>query len=98
MTARRIVPSINEVDNYWHSISKGVLLVGKIIVRVKKGVYDIALLSHVNDNKFNNMSLFDVRRFSANKETYLIKIHNNSHPYPDITREDALPDRNDQGV
>ena len=72
MTARRIVPSINEVDNYWHSISKGVLLVGKIIVRVKKGVYDIALLSHVNDNKFNNMSLFDVRRFSANKETYLI--------------------------
>ena len=44
-----------------------VLLVGKVIVRFKKGVYDIALLSHVNDDEFNEMSLFDVRRFSVEK-------------------------------
>ena len=44
-----------------------VLLVGKVIGRVKKRVYDIALLSHVNDENFNEMSLFDVRRFSVEK-------------------------------
>ena len=44
-----------------------VLLVGKVIVRFKKGVYDIALLSHVNDDEFNEISLFDVRRFSVEK-------------------------------
>ena len=44
-----------------------VLLVGKVIGRVKKRVYDIALLSHVNDENFNEKSLFDVRRFSVEK-------------------------------
>ena len=41
--------------------SEILLLVVKVIGRVKMGVYDIALLSHVNDEYFNEMSLFDVR-------------------------------------
>ena len=51
-----------------------VLLVGKVIGRVKKVVYDIALLSHVNDDESNKMSLFDVIIFAVEKETYLSTI------------------------
>ena len=49
------------------------LLVGKVIRRVKKGVYYTALLSHVNDDEFKEMSLFDVRIFAVEKETCLKK-------------------------
>ena len=75
-----------------------VSLVGKAIVRFKKGMYDIALLSHFNDDKFNKMGLFDVRRFSVKKETYLITIYNNIHPCTDSIREDTSLDSNYQGV
>ena len=51
-----------------------VLLVGKVIGGFKTGVCDIALISHVNNNEFNEMSLFDVSRFAFEKETYLITI------------------------
>ena len=75
-----------------------VLLVGKVIGRVKKVVYDISLLSHVNDDEFNNMSLSDVRIFSVKKETYLSTIYNDSRPCPDSIQEDVLLDGNYQGV
>ena len=74
------------------------LLVVKVIGRVKMGVYDISLISHVNDEYFNEMSLFDVRWFAVEKKTYLRKIYNSSHPCPDSIREKALLDENDQGV
>ena len=74
------------------------LLVGKVIGRVKKGVYDIALLSHVNDDEVNEMSLFDVRIFAVKKETYLITIYNNSHPCTDSIKSDSSLDGNYQGV
>ena len=50
------------------------LLVGKVIGRVKEGVHDIALISHVNGNDFNKRSLFDVRIFVVDKETDRSKI------------------------
>ena len=75
-----------------------VLLVGKVIGIVKKGVYDISLLSHVNEDEFNEMSLFDVMIFAVNKETYISTIYNNSRPCPDSIREETSLDRNDQGV
>ena len=59
------------------------LLVGKVIGGVKKGVYDIALISHVNDNDFNEMSLFDVRIFLVEKETCRSTIYKGSPPFPD---------------
>ena len=65
---------------------ESVLLVGKVIVRVKKGVYDIALLSHVNDKDFNKISLFGAKIFAGEKETYLITIYNSSHPFHDSIR------------
>ena len=40
------------------------------VLLVKRGVYYIALLSYVNDDEFNKMSLFYVRRFAVEKETY----------------------------
>ena len=40
-------------------------MVGKVIGRAKNGVFDIDLISHVNDYEFNKMSLFDVRRFTV---------------------------------
>ena len=40
-----------------------VLLVGKIIGMVKKGVFNISLLSHDNHDEFNDMILFHARRF-----------------------------------
>ena len=43
MVARRILPSISEVDNSWHSIRKHVIG-WKKIGRVKKGVFDISLI------------------------------------------------------
>ena len=77
---------------------ESVLLVVKVIVRVKKGGYDIALISHVNEEEFNKMSLVDARRFSVEKETYPSTIYNCSHPFPDSIREDASLDGNDQGI
>ena len=75
-----------------------VLLVGKVIGRVKKGLYDIVLISHVNDDEFNKMILFDVRRFLVEKENYLITIYNISHTCHDSIPEDASLDGNDQGI
>ena len=75
-----------------------VLLVGKVIGRVKKVVYDISLLSLVNDDEFNNMSLSDVRIFSVKKETYLSTIYNNIHTCSDSILKDASLHGNDQGV
>ena len=49
------------------------LLVGKGIGGFKKEVFDVSLLSHVTDNEFNDMILFDVRIFSVEKENFLIK-------------------------
>ena len=49
---------------------ESVLLVGKFIGRFKKVVFDVALLSYVTDNEFNEMSLFDVRRFSVKTENF----------------------------
>ena len=49
------------------------LLFGKVIDRVKKGLFDVALLSHVTDYEFNEMILFDVRIFSVEKENFLRK-------------------------
>ena len=75
-----------------------VLLVRKVIGRVKKGVYDIALLSHVNDDEFNEISMFDVRRLAVEKEAYTRTICNISHPCPDSIREYTSLDGNDPGV
>ena len=58
---------MNEVDNFWHGIRKRVTG-WKVISRGKKGVFEIYLISHGNDNEFNDMSLFGVRRFSVDKE------------------------------
>ena len=46
-------------------ILESVLLIENFIGRVKKGVYDISLLSYVNIDEFNKRSLFDVRRFEV---------------------------------
>ena len=77
---------------------ESVFVVGKVIGRVKEGVYDISLLSHVNTKEFNKMSLFDVRRFAVEKETYLITIYKSIHPCTDIIREYTSLEGNDQGV
>ena len=77
---------------------ESVLLVGKVIGRVKKRVYDISLLSHVNDEYLNETSLFDMRWFAVDKETYLSTIYNSSHPCPDSIRKYSSLDENDQGV
>ena len=74
------------------------LLVGKVIGRFKKRVYYIALLSHVNNDEFKKMRLFGVRRFSVEKETYLITIYNSSRPCHDIIQGDSSLYGNDQVV
>ena len=74
------------------------LLAGKVIGRVKKGVFDVALISHVTENEFNEMSLFDARNFSVEKETFLRKIYDSSHPCPGIIQGDASLDGSYQGV
>ena len=48
-----------------------VLLVGKVIGRVEKGVFGVSLHSHVTDNNFNEMILFGVMGFSVKKEYFL---------------------------
>ena len=62
---------------------KSVLLVGKVIGRVKNGVFDVVLISHVTNNDFNKIILFDARRFAVEKENFLSKIYDISHPRPD---------------
>ena len=44
------------------------------------------------------MSLFGVRIFAVEKETYLSTIYNSSHPCPDSIRKYSSLDENDQGV
>ena len=56
-----------------------ILLVVNVIGRIKKKLYDI----YVNDNDFNEMGFFYVRRLAVKKETYLSAIYNISHPCPD---------------
>ena len=51
-----------------------VLLVRNVFFRVKNGVYDIGLLPHVNVDEFKKMSMFDVRIFVVDKETYISTI------------------------
>ena len=75
-----------------------VLLFGKFIVRVKKGVYDIALISYINENEFKEIILVDVSRFAVEKETYISTIYIISHPCPDIILGDDSLERNYQGV
>ena len=95
------------LDKSYHSSMKlitldmalaSVLVVGKVIGGLKKGVNDIALISHVYVNYFNKMILFDVTRFAVRQKTYLIKIYNNSHPSYDSIWEDTSLYRNDHGV
>ena len=74
------------------------LLFGKGIGRVKKGVYDISLLLHVDADEFDERSLFDLRRFEVEKETNLSTIYNNSHPCTDSIKADSSLDGNYQGV
>ena len=47
------------------------LLVGKFIDRYKGEVFDVALISHVTGDEFNEMSLFDVRRYAVKKGNFL---------------------------
>ena len=77
---------------------ESVLMVGKVIGRAKNGVFDIDLISHVNDYEFNKMRLFCVRRFAIEQENYISKIYNISHPCTDSSWKDASLDRNDQGI
>ena len=65
------------------------LLVGKVIGRVEKGVFGVSLHSHVTDNNFNEMILFGVMGFSVKKEYFLRYICDISHPNPDSIQEYA---------
>ena len=51
-----------------------VLMVGKVIGIFKKGVFDVALLSHITDDEFNKMILFDLIIFAVEKQIVLITI------------------------
>ena len=76
MVDRIIVPSINEVDNSLHGRIKCVTC-WKSYWHSQKGVFGVALLSHVTDDEFN------VRLFAVEKETFLRMIYYSSHPHPD---------------
>ena len=77
---------------------ESVLLVGKVIGIVKKGLFEISLLLHVKNDELNYMGLFDVMIFAVDKENYIRTIYNSSHPCTGIIWEDASLDGNDQGV
>ena len=74
---------------------ESVLLVGKGIGGVKKGLFDVDRLSHITDYEFNDMSLFDVRRFAVEEEIFLKKIYDSSHPRSDSIQRDASLDGSD---
>ena len=61
-------------------------------------MFYVALLSHVTYDEFNEMSMFDVRRFAVEREIFLRKIYNSSHPCPDNIQEDASLYGSDKGV
>eukprot|EP00957_Ditylum_brightwellii_P100826 7684864-Ditylum_brightwellii.AAC.1 len=68
---------------------KSVLLIGKVLDRVKKGVFDVALLCNMGDNEVNEMSSYDVRRFSVNKKILSKVISNSQHPSADASNNDS---------
>ena len=48
----------------------------------KKRLFYVALISHVTDNEFNVMILFDVMIFADETENFLIKIYDSINPRP----------------
>ena len=66
---------------------ESLLLVLKVIGIFKKWFFDVALLSKVTDNEFKKINLFDVSRFSVEKENFPSTIYNSSHPSPDKIQE-----------
>eukprot|EP00957_Ditylum_brightwellii_P088379 6731588-Ditylum_brightwellii.AAC.1 len=69
---------------------KSVLLIGKVLGRAKKGVFDIVLLCNMGDNKFNEMSSYDIRIFAVNKKTLSTAISSSQHPSTDGTNNESF--------
>ena len=73
-------------------------MAGKVIVRFKKGMFDVSLISHITYYQSNDTSLVDAGRFAVDKETFLKIIYNCSHRCPDSIKEYVSLDESDQGV
>eukprot|EP00957_Ditylum_brightwellii_P195916 14926845-Ditylum_brightwellii.AAC.1 len=69
--------------------AKSVVLIGKVLGRVRRGVYDIALLRNTEDDQFIEMTVYDIRRYGVTKFALLLSIQNNTHLRPDVISEES---------
>eukprot|EP00957_Ditylum_brightwellii_P045576 3455947-Ditylum_brightwellii.AAC.1 len=78
--------------------AKSVVLIGKVLGHVGRGVYDIALLCNTEDNQFMEMTVYNLWRYSITTSALLSSIQNNSHSCPDVIPEESNGSRGGEGA
>eukprot|EP00957_Ditylum_brightwellii_P075404 5731012-Ditylum_brightwellii.AAC.1 len=78
--------------------ANSVVLIGKVLGRLRKGVYDIALLYNTEDDHFMEMTVYKLWRYSVTKSDLLSSIQNNTHSHPDVISEESDGSRGREGV
>eukprot|EP00957_Ditylum_brightwellii_P197122 15018197-Ditylum_brightwellii.AAC.1 len=69
--------------------AKSVVLISKVLGRVRRGVYDIALMCNTEDDQFMEMTVYDLWRYGVTKSALLLPIQNNTHSRPDVISEES---------
>eukprot|EP00957_Ditylum_brightwellii_P137979 10519308-Ditylum_brightwellii.AAC.1 len=69
--------------------AKSVVLIGKILGCVRRGVYNIALLCTTEDDQFMEMTVYDLQVYGVTKSALLLSIQNNTHLCPDVISEES---------
>eukprot|EP00957_Ditylum_brightwellii_P209192 15360747-Ditylum_brightwellii.AAC.1 len=78
--------------------AKSVVLIGKVLGRVMRGVYDIALLWSTEDDQFMEMIVYSLRQYGVTKSALLLSIQNNTHLHPDVISEELDGSRGGEGA
>eukprot|EP00957_Ditylum_brightwellii_P022964 1733231-Ditylum_brightwellii.AAC.1 len=78
--------------------AKSVVLIGKVLGRVRRDVYDIALLCNIEDDQFMEMTVYNLQRYGITKSALLLSIQNNTHLCPDVISEESDGSRGGEGA
>ena len=68
--------------------AKSVVLIDKILRRVRRGVYDIALLCNTEDDQFMEITVYNLWQYSVTKSALLLSIQNNIHSRHNVIYEE----------
>eukprot|EP00957_Ditylum_brightwellii_P132146 10075393-Ditylum_brightwellii.AAC.1 len=78
--------------------AKSVVLIGKVLGHVRRGIYDITLLCNTEGDQFMEMTVYDLWCCGVTKSALLLSIQNNTHSCPDIISEESDGIRGGEGA